>query len=187
MGHPAPSFGVTKARQLSADLPHQRVWLAIGTPSLDAPNILPLNEWPQETPITEILATPENRYRFLADRRDEHVFWLKADFVEGGFRHSYMVGGPGKVTDHGRRPESGAAFGAMVRAIGGRLTPISRPSMSMVGSLGWRARRFRFRPWLHREAPPRTLGVMRPTAIARAISQETPKVRPATSVSTVTR
>jgi hypothetical protein len=56
------------------------------------------------TSIGDILSTPENRYRFLADRRGEHVFWLQADFIEGGFRHSYLVGGPGRVTDHDRLP-----------------------------------------------------------------------------------
>ncbi len=90
----------SKARRLAADKPGQRVWLAIGGPSVDAGNVLTLEQWSEQNSIEEILATPENRYRFLEDRRDDGVYWLQADFVAGGFKHSFAVGGPGVSTDH---------------------------------------------------------------------------------------
>lgn len=93
-----------KARLLSADQKGHRVWLAIGPPSAEEPNILTLEQWSPEVPIEEILGTPENRYRFLEDRRDDEIYWLQADFVTGGFRHSFGVGGPGVETDHDRLP-----------------------------------------------------------------------------------
>ncbi|MBS3928323.1 MAG: hypothetical protein KGZ65_07910 [Sphingomonadales bacterium] len=93
-----------KARLLAASKPGIRVWLAIGPPRAEIPNILTLDDWDVETPIEEILATSENRYRFLEDRRDKLVFWLQADSVTGGFRHSFMAGGPGTNTDHDRLP-----------------------------------------------------------------------------------
>lgn len=93
-----------KARRLAADKPGQQVWLAIGPPNKDLANVLTLNEWAAQVSIEEILSTPENRYRFLEDRRDDAVYWLQADFVAGGFRHSFMVGGPGVSTDHDRLP-----------------------------------------------------------------------------------
>ncbi|WP_164155835.1 hypothetical protein [Sandarakinorhabdus rubra] len=93
-----------KARRLAADQPHQRVWLAMGAPNAGAPNILTLEKWNEGVSIEEILSTRENRYRLLEDRRDEGVYWLQADFVKGGFRHSYSVGGPGVSTDHDRLP-----------------------------------------------------------------------------------
>ncbi len=93
-----------KARLLAADKPETNVWLAIGGPDVDTPNVLPLNEWHHDTSVEHILSTPENRYRFLADRRDDGVYWLQADFVGGGFRHSFCVGGPGAQTDHERLP-----------------------------------------------------------------------------------
>jgi hypothetical protein len=93
-----------RARALASDRPHQRVWLAMGPPDAERANILPLNQWPSETGIDEILAAPENRYRFMEDRRDEQVYWLHAEFVAGQFAHSYMVGGKGTSTDHERLP-----------------------------------------------------------------------------------
>jgi hypothetical protein len=93
-----------RARQLSADLPGQRVWLAVGAPSADVPNILLLDMWQASVPIEDILSTPENRYRFLEDRRDEAIFWLQADQISGVFLHSFMAGGPGTSTDHDRLP-----------------------------------------------------------------------------------
>lgn len=93
-----------KARRLAADQDEASVWLAIGMPNIEKPNILPLNEWAHDVPIDDILSTPENRYRFLADRRDEGIYWLQADFVGGGFRHSMCVGGPGEQSDHDRLP-----------------------------------------------------------------------------------
>lgn len=93
-----------KARRLAADREGLRVWLAIGPPDCRTANILPLDQWDHEEPIETILETPENRYRFLADQRDDGVFWLQADFVEGGFKMSYLVGGPGRVTEHDRLP-----------------------------------------------------------------------------------
>lgn len=93
-----------KARLLSADQRGRRVWLAIGPPSSDVPNILTLEQWAPNTSIEDILGSPENRYRFLEDRRDGEVYWLQADFVGGGFRESFVVGGPGVETDHDRLP-----------------------------------------------------------------------------------
>jgi hypothetical protein len=63
----------SKARQLAADRPGQRVWLAIGSPNSEGGNILTLDQWTKEVPIEKILETPENRYRFLEDRRDDFV------------------------------------------------------------------------------------------------------------------
>lgn len=93
-----------RARTLSRDRPKQRVWLAMGAPDADRGNVLPLNQWPIRTDIAEILSMPENRYRFMEDRRDEGIYWLQAEFVSGGFSHSYMVGGHGVSTDHDRLP-----------------------------------------------------------------------------------
>jgi hypothetical protein len=93
-----------KARILSKDRPGQRVWLAMGAPSSATPNILTLEHWAASDAIELILSTAENRYRFLEDRRDEHVYWLQADYYTGVFRHSFVVGGKGKVTDHDRLP-----------------------------------------------------------------------------------
>lgn len=93
-----------KALQLSADRPELAVWIAMGVPSSTAGNVLPLKEWPRDEPIESILASSENRYRILDDRRDDRIYWLHAEFVTGGFRHSYMVGGPGTSTDHERLP-----------------------------------------------------------------------------------
>lgn len=94
----------SRARRLAADRLGQRVWLAAGAPSFDPPNILTLEQWDVAMPIDEILKNPENRYHFLQDRRDEGIFWLQANAVEGGFRHTFMVGGPGQETDHNREP-----------------------------------------------------------------------------------
>lgn len=94
----------SRARKLAADRNGQRVWLAAGAPSFDPPNILTLEQWDIRTPICEILKNPENRYHFLQDRRDEGMFWLQANAVGGGFRHTFMVGGPGQETDHVREP-----------------------------------------------------------------------------------
>jgi hypothetical protein len=66
--------------------------------------VLPLNQWPIQVDIAEILSVPENRYRFMEDRRDGGIYWLQAEFVSGRFSHSYMVGGPGISTDHDRLP-----------------------------------------------------------------------------------
>src|SRR5262245_24995942 len=62
-----------RARTLSADRPGQRVWLAVGAPSVDRPNILTLEQWKPEVSIELILGDPENRYYFLQDRRDDGV------------------------------------------------------------------------------------------------------------------
>lgn len=97
----------TKARLLANDRQGERVWLAVGVPNPEAGNILLLDEWPHETTIEEILGSPENRYRFLEDRRDDRYYWLQADFVTGGFRHSFGAGGPGESTDHDRLPIMG--------------------------------------------------------------------------------
>jgi hypothetical protein len=89
----------TKARCLAHDRPSQRVWLAIGAPAPKTPNILVLDRWPQDVPIEEILGNPEHRYWFHEDRRDERVYWLHSEMV-----HGFVVGGPGKSTDHDRPP-----------------------------------------------------------------------------------
>ena len=65
---------------------------------------LTLEQWDIRTPICEILKNPENCYHFLQDRRDEGIFWLQANAVGGGFRHTFMVGGPGQETDHVKEP-----------------------------------------------------------------------------------
>ena len=93
-----------RARTLSADRPGQRVWLAAGAPSFTPPNILTLEQWDFEVPIEAILADPENRYHFLQDRRDQGIYWLQANAVGGGFRRTFMAGGPGQATDHVREP-----------------------------------------------------------------------------------
>lgn len=94
----------SKARTLAKDTKDRQVWLAMGPPSAEQANILPLSLWGEETTIEEILGTPENRYQLLEDRRDHLVYWLHSKHVEGGFHHSYMVGGPGESTDHERFP-----------------------------------------------------------------------------------
>lgn len=93
-----------RARTLSQDRPKQRMWLAMGAPDAERSNVLPLNQWPFQTDIAEILSVPENRYRFMEDRRDDGVFWLQSEFVGGGFSSSYMIGGSGTSTDHDRLP-----------------------------------------------------------------------------------
>lgn len=93
-----------RARRLAADRIGQRVWLAAGAPSFDPPNILTLEQWDFGIPIDEILNNPENRYHFLQDRRDEGIFWLQANAIDGGFRRTFMVGGTGQETDHDREP-----------------------------------------------------------------------------------
>jgi hypothetical protein len=93
-----------RARRLAADQPGQRVWLAAGAPSFDPPNILTFEQWSIEVPIADILADPENRYHFLQDRRDDGLYWLQANAVGGGFRQTFLVGGPGVETDHLREP-----------------------------------------------------------------------------------
>lgn len=94
-----------KARALAKISPENDVWLAIGEPSADVPNILPLNNWGEDVTIQEILSTTENRYRLLEDRRDSCIYWLQSESVHGVFHKSYMVGGPGVSTDHERLPE----------------------------------------------------------------------------------
>lgn len=93
-----------RARTLAADRPSRRVWLAMDAPDSEKANVLPLNQWPIETPIEAILAAPENRYRFMEDRRDEQIYWLHSEFIRDQFAHSYMVGGKGVSTDHERLP-----------------------------------------------------------------------------------
>lgn len=93
-----------RARQLAADRPGQRMWLTVGPPSKSTPNILTLDEWQADATIEEILADPENRYYFLQDRRDDGIYWLQANAVSGHFRRTFLVGGPGTVTDHDRPP-----------------------------------------------------------------------------------
>jgi hypothetical protein len=109
-----------RARRLAADRPGQRVWLAAGAPSFDPPNILTLEQWDIDAPIADILSNPENRYHFLQDRRDEGIYWLQANAVGGGFRRTFMVGGPGRETDHVREPlmlpHIEAAYAAAVAA-----------------------------------------------------------------------
>lgn len=93
-----------KARCLAYDLEDSEVWLAMGAPSSQHPNILQLSLWDFETDIEEILEADENRYQILEDRRDSQVYWLHSEYIEGNFHHSYMVGGPGESTDHERLP-----------------------------------------------------------------------------------
>lgn len=93
-----------RARRLAADRPGPRVWLAAGAPSFDPPNILTLEQWGIDVPIADILSDPENRYHFLQDRRDDGIYWLQANAVWGGFRRTFLVGGPGAETDHLREP-----------------------------------------------------------------------------------
>lgn len=88
-----------KARLLAHDRPKQRVWLAIGAPAARTPNILVLERWNKETPIELILAQPEHRFWIHEDRRDEQVYWLHHEQVQG-----FVIGGPGKETDHMREP-----------------------------------------------------------------------------------
>lgn len=94
----------SKARTLARDSKAHKVWLAMGPPAAEQANILPLSFWNEETTIEQMLSAPENRYRLLEDRRDQQVYWLHAEYIQGDFRHSYMVGGPGKSTDHERFP-----------------------------------------------------------------------------------
>jgi len=89
----------TKARCLAHDRPGQRVWLAIGGPAPKTPNVLVLDRWPVDVPIEDILSSPENRYWFHEDRRDERVYWLHSEMF-----HGFAVGGPGTWTDHDRPP-----------------------------------------------------------------------------------
>jgi hypothetical protein len=89
----------TKARCLAHDRPGQRVWLAIGAPAPKTPNILPLNQWNIDVSIEDILGSPDNRYWFHEDRRDEKIYWLHSEMV-----HGYTIGGPGVSTDHFREP-----------------------------------------------------------------------------------
>jgi hypothetical protein len=93
-----------KSRLLSQDRPGQRVWLAMGGPSPLTANILTFEQWGPSTTIETILSTTEYRYKFLEDRRDELVYWLQADAVNGGFVHSFLVGGKGTVSQHDRLP-----------------------------------------------------------------------------------
>ncbi|NEW87238.1 hypothetical protein DU475_08180 [Rhodopseudomonas sp. WA056] len=88
-----------KARCLSHDKPGQRVWLAIGGPAPKTANVLVLEKWKRDVPIEEILGNSDNRYWFHEDRRDEKVYWLHSENVEG-----FVVGGPGKSTIHERPP-----------------------------------------------------------------------------------
>lgn len=93
-----------KARILARDLKGKRVWLAMGAPSAETTNILPLDHWGEEVTIEQILEAPENRYKILEDRRDEQVYWLLSEFVQGSFSECYVIGGPGVSTDHDRLP-----------------------------------------------------------------------------------
>lgn len=88
-----------KARRLAFDKPGQRVWLSIGAPAPKTPNVLPLERWSQDIGIKDILGSSDNRYWFHEDRRDEQVYWLHSEEV-----HGFMVGGPGRSTDHTREP-----------------------------------------------------------------------------------
>lgn len=94
----------SKARQLAQDQQDANVWLAMGAPNAKNANILPLSQWPNETAIEEILAAPENRYQILEDRRDEGIYWLLSEFVEGSFSRAFAIGGPGTNTNHDRLP-----------------------------------------------------------------------------------
>jgi hypothetical protein len=89
----------SKARCLAHDRPGQRVWLAIGAPTPDTPNVLVLDLWGREVPIEHILSDSAYRYWFHEDRRDEQVYWLHSEMV-----HGFMIGGPGVSTDHERPP-----------------------------------------------------------------------------------
>jgi hypothetical protein len=106
----------SRARCLSADRPGQRVWLSIGPPIIDRPNILTLEQWRADTSIEEIMGDPENRYYFLQDRRDDEIYWLQANQVSGDFRRTFLVGGPGTVTDHDRLPVMHANLAAAYTA-----------------------------------------------------------------------
>lgn len=88
-----------KARCLAHDKPGQRVWLSIGGPAPMTANVLVLEKWKRDVPIEEILANHDNRYWFHEDRRDENVYWLHSEGVEG-----FPVGGPGVSTSHDRPP-----------------------------------------------------------------------------------
>ena len=88
-----------KARCLAHDRPGQRVWLSVGGPAPKKPNILPLEQWPQDVNIEEILSSMDNRYWFHEDRRDKRVYWLHSEIV-----HGFKVGGPGRSTSHFREP-----------------------------------------------------------------------------------
>jgi len=88
-----------KARLLSHDKPGQRVWLSIGAPAAKSPKILVLERWGKDTPIEHILANQENRFWIHEDRRDEKVYWLHHQEVQG-----FVIGGPGEETDHMREP-----------------------------------------------------------------------------------
>lgn len=88
-----------KARCLTKDRPGQRVWLTIGGPAPRTPNVLPLDQWEHTVSIEDILKSPENRYWFHEDRRDEKVYWLHSEMT-----HGYEIGGPGKSSQHDRSP-----------------------------------------------------------------------------------
>lgn len=88
-----------KARCLSKDRPGQRVWLTLGGPAPNTPNILPLEIWKENVSIDSILQDPKNRYWFHEDRRDERVYWLHSEM-----HHGFEIGGPGQSTFHEREP-----------------------------------------------------------------------------------
>lgn len=88
-----------KARCLAHDKPGKRVWLSIGGPAPKTANVLVLEKWRRDVPIEDILADPDNRFWFHEDRRDEKVYWLHSEEVEG-----FVIGGPGVSTSHERPP-----------------------------------------------------------------------------------
>jgi hypothetical protein len=77
-----------KARFLAKDFNDFNVWLAMGPPSSEKSNILPLSQWGMDIEIEQILAVEENRYKILEDRRDSNIYWLHSELVEGLFHHS---------------------------------------------------------------------------------------------------
>lgn len=93
-----------KARLLSKDRPDLNVWIAMGAPNPASSPVIVLKEWAPEVPIATILERPENKYRFLEDRRDEGVYWLQAEWETQSFRKSFAIGGPGTPTTHDRLP-----------------------------------------------------------------------------------
>jgi hypothetical protein len=95
-----------KARKLSEDLngSDTKVWLAMGGPTEQTANIIPLSDWDLSVPIDEILQVKENRYIFYQDRRDKGLYWLYAEDVYDSMRATFLVGGWGTETDHDRIP-----------------------------------------------------------------------------------
>lgn len=95
-----------KARQLAKELKPKgiEVLLAMGAPAETESNILPLSLWDTRMEIGEILKDHINRFQILEDRRDPRVYWLQSHEESDTPFHSFVIGGPGKETDHYRLP-----------------------------------------------------------------------------------